>query len=620
MENRFGIKDFFLFSLLLVVIVLIILAMVQVDRQWRSIQILEEASRQQGRDLVEIRRTLAEGVSLNNSANPATTGPTTGLAQVDSFKPMKDAEKMPGFARGDWLVDNFGAKLKAMTPFIGNDVPAAFVQAKVFEAMLYRDVDSLDFVPLLAKSWDISPDGKTITFHLRKGITFSDGEPFTADDVIFTFDWIRNPQVNAPRDRSYLELLESYRKLDDYTVEFKFREFYFKSLETIGNEPILAKHFYSKYTPEQFNETPGLMMGTGPYRLENPAGWSPGQPIILYRNDRYWGTPPAPDRLVYLEVQEETAEQTMFTNGEVDLFAATKEQYVKMKDDPKVLANARPLEYVNLLGGYSFVAWNEMINQKPSIFADKRVRQALTMLVDRDAICRDVFLGYAQPAAGSFAPSSKQHDPSVKPWPYDPELAKKLLAEAGIYDRDGDGVLDRPDGSPFRFKLAFANKSAVYDRITLFMKDGFAKAGVIMDRDPVEWPIMQQKLDRRDFEAIMLAWSGAVDDDPYQIFHSSQMKDQGDDFTSYKNPKVDDAIVAARSCVDPQQRLDLWHKVDQMLADDCPYTFMLNVKSTVFINKRWQNVRLSTMGSNYNRLDFSPLPWFVPTGMQKYKQ
>jgi peptide/nickel transport system substrate-binding protein len=131
---------------------------------------------------------------------------------------------------------------------------------------------------------------------------------------------------------------------------------------------------------------------------------------------------------------------------------------------------------------------------------------------------------------------------------------------------------------------------------------------------------MQQKLDRRDFEAIMLAWSGAVDDDPYQIFHSSQMKDQGDDFTSYKNPKVDDAIVAARSCVDPQQRLDLWHKVDQMLADDCPYTFMLNVKSTVFINKRWQNVRLSTMGSNYNRLDFSPLPWFVPTGMQKYKQ
>jgi peptide/nickel transport system substrate-binding protein len=360
------------------------------------------------------------------------------------------------------------------------------------------------------------------------------------------------------------------------------------------------------------------MMGTGPYRLENPSGWNPGQPVVLYRNDRYWGDMPAPDRLVYLEVQEETANQTMFTNGEMDLFAATKEQYVKMKDDPKVLATARPLEYVSLLGGYSFIGWNESINQAPSIFADKRVRQAMTMLIDREAICRDVFLGYAQPAAGSFAPGSKQHDPSVKPLPYDPERAKKLLADAGIYDRDGDGVLDTPDGKPFRFKLTFANKSAVYDRITLFMKDGFAKAGVIMDRDPVEWPIMQQKLDRRDYEAIMLAWSGAVDDDPYQIFHSSQMKDQGDDFVSYHNPEADAAIVEARSCVDEAKRQELWHKVDRILADDCPYTFMLNVKATIFLNKRWQNVRLSTMGTNYNHLDCSPLPWFVPKDAQKY--
>jgi len=240
------------------------------------------------------------------------------------------------------------------------------------------------------------------------------------------------------------------------------------------------------------------------------------------------------------------------------------------------------------------------------------------MLIDREAIAKDVFLGYAQPAASSFAPASKQHDPSVKPLPYDPEGAKKLLAEAGIYDRDGDGVLDTPDGKPFRFKLTFANKLAIYDRITLFMKDGFAKAGIIMDRDPEEWPIMQQKLDRRDFEAIMMAWSGAVDDDPNQIFSSGQIKDQGDNFVSYNSPEADAAIQAARVCVDPGQRLELWHKVDRILADDCPYTFLLNVKATIFVNKRWQNVRLSTMGTNYNHLDCSPLPWFVPREMQKY--
>jgi peptide/nickel transport system substrate-binding protein len=616
MENRFGIKDFFLFTLIFVVIVLIVLAMVQVDRQWKSIQALQENSRQQGRDLVEIKRTLAEGISV--------TSPTTKQAGApdakgtDPFKPIKDSEAMPGFARGDWLIDNFGTKLKAITPYIGNDVYAAWVQQKVGEGLIYRDVDSLDWVPMLAKSWTISPDGKTIQFQLRRGISFSDGEPFTADDVVFTFDWIRNPQVNAPRERSGLDLMKEVKKVDDFTVEFTFKEFFFKSLETVGSQPVLPKHFYSKYTPDQFNETPGLLMGTGPYRLEDPAGWKPGDRMMLVRNDRYWGTPPAPDRLVWAEVEEETAEQTMFTNGELDIFGATAEQFVKMKDDPKVLAKGKPMEYVNMLAGYGYISWNEVIGDKPSVFADKRVRQALTMLIDRESMVRDVFLGYASVANGPFAPGSKQADPSVKPWPYDPERAKKLLAECGFVDKDGDGVLEKPDGTPFRFKLTFPNKQGVYERMTLFMKDGLAKAGVVMERDPIEWPLLLQRMDKCEFDAIMLGWSGAIDDDPYQMFHSSQIKDQGDNRMSYKSQELDDTIVAARTCVDEAKRLELWHKVHRILAEDCPYTFLLNRKSTVLFNNRWQNIRRSTIGTNYNRLDFSPLPWFVPTAQQKY--
>ena len=110
----------------------------------------------------------------------------------DPFKEMKAAEKLPGFARGDWLINNFGAKLKCITPYIGEDIPAAIVQQRVCEPLLMRDLDTLEFVPVLATGWDISPDGLTINMHLRKGVTFSDGEPFTADDVVFTFDWIKN--------------------------------------------------------------------------------------------------------------------------------------------------------------------------------------------------------------------------------------------------------------------------------------------------------------------------------------------------------------------------------------------------------------------------------------------
>src|SRR5262249_29350893 len=162
---------------------------------------------------------------------------------------------------------------------------------------------------------------------------------------------------------------------------------------------------------------------------------------------------------------EETAAQTMFSNRELDVYAATAEQFVKMKDDPKVLARAKPLDYLSMIGGYFYVAWNQRFGEKnlPTTFADTRVRQAMTMLIDREQIVKEIYLGYALVANGPFAPGSKQQDPTVKPWPFDPERACKLLADCGIYDRDGDGVLDLPDGKPFKFKLTFGNKIAAVE-------------------------------------------------------------------------------------------------------------------------------------------------------------
>jgi peptide/nickel transport system substrate-binding protein len=269
-----------------------------------------------------------------------------------------------------------------------------------------------------------------------------------------------------------------------------------------------------------------------------------------------------------------------------------------------------------MMSGYSYVGWNEK-RDKPTRFADKKVRQAMTMLIDRESIARDVFLGYATPASGPFGAASKQADPNTKPWPYDPEKAKAILTDLG-YTPGADGVLVGPDGQPFRFKLTYPSKSATYDRVTLFMKDGFAKAGVVMDREPVEWPLLQKKLDERDFDAIMLGWSGSVDDDPFQMFDSSQMNDQGDNRISYSDPELDKALAAARTCIDPEKRTELWHTVHRILADDCPYTFMHNRKATVFLSRRLQNVRQSKMGLNRNMLDYNPIPWFVPKGQQVY--
>jgi peptide/nickel transport system substrate-binding protein len=222
-------------------------------------------------------------------------------------------------------------------------------------------------------------------------------------------------------------------------------------------------------------------------------------------------------------------------------------------------------------------------------------------------------------ASGPFGVGSKQNDPNIKPWPYDPVKAKALLKEAGFEDRNGDGVLDGPDGKPFSFKLIYPNKSAVYDKLALYMKDNLARAGINLEPDPTEWTIMMTRIKARDFDAMCLGWGGSVEDDIYQIFHSSQIADDGDDFTSYINPELDKAIEAARGSVDEPKRMKLWQECHRILNEDQPYTFIRNAESLVFVDKRIHNVERSKISLNYVERDTMPIPWFVPRTLQKHQ-
>jgi peptide/nickel transport system substrate-binding protein len=312
----------------------------------------------------------------------------------------------------------------------------------------------------------------------------------------------------------------------------------------------------------------------------------------------------------------------MFGNGELDIFACQPEQYEKLKKDDRVVKMSQHLEYPTPLNGYTYIGWNQLRKNgdamNPTPFADKRVRQAMTLLIDRERIAKDVYLGYATVASGSFDPNSPQADPNIKPWPHDEARGKKLLAEAGLLDRDGDGVIDRPDGQPFKFKLSYPSGSATYQRVVLFLKDSFARAGITMEPDPVDWPVLLDRIKKGNFDACALGWGGVVEEDPYQIFHSSQIKDEGDNRTHYINTKLDAVIEQARRTVDEEKRMKLWHEVHQILNEDQPYTFLFNRPALVFINGRVANVGTTKLGLNYLRLYPNPSPWFVPQARQRY--
>jgi peptide/nickel transport system substrate-binding protein len=608
MEKRFGIKDLFFCCLLIVLIVSVWLAMKQFDRQYELIRTLKDSSDDQTRVLAEISRQLSEGIHTVGIL-PASAEP----AGEDPFARMKAARAQKGYAQGDWFVQAFPVNLSKITALVSNDTYAMDgVQPHVLEGLITRDSATLDWQPLIAQSWAISPDGLTITVPMRRDVTFSDGQPCTADDVIYTFNLLMNPKIEAPALRSYFDNVASVTKTDDFTIVFKFKAPYFDELNLVASLTILPKHFFSQFTVDQINLKPGLLMGTGPYRLEDPANWAPGQPLVLLRNERYWGVPGGFDRLVFREISNEVANLTAFTNGETDIFSAVPEQYEKLLKKPDVVQRTQHYEYSTPINGYDFIAWNEQRNGKPTRFADKRLRQAMTLLMDRERIAKEVFLGYASLADGPFYPVSKQHMPGLKPWSYDPAKARALLTEAGY--KLVNGQLMGPDGQPFRFKLVYGSGSPTVERMVLFIRDELAGVGIEMDPDPQDWSVFDERIKNRDFDAITLGWTGTVEDDLYQIFDSAQIKDQGDNFVFYKNPEVDKLIEQARRTVDESKRMPMWQRVDQILRDDQPYTFLFDRKSLVFFDRRIKNVQVLPLGLN-DRAE-----WWVPKEMRKWEK
>jgi peptide/nickel transport system substrate-binding protein len=615
-NNRFAFKDLVQMMLLAGVIIAIFLAMKQSDRQWALLQSINNNLTEQTREMGHLRRAISNGVSL--------AGPTTRSAEAgglgDPFKHVKEAQAKPDYAQGDWLVDTFQTRVPTLTPLVSQDLYSQVVNARVVEWLAYRDPYTLEYLPLLASSWQVSPDGLSITFQLRKGVVFSDGEPMTADDVVYSFKLPMDEKIAAPRFRAYLENIQDAVKTGPYEVVFKFKRPYYESFDLASGLEIIPKHFYEKYKPEEFNQSTGLLMGTGPYRMKDPTSWKPGTDIELVRNEKYWGEPGPWDKIVWRNVEQESAALTMFTNGELDAFAATPEQYRKMLKDQALVSRTQHFEYVPVTAGYFYVGWNQKAQGKtPTRFADKRVRQALTMLIDRDRMIQELLYGYAKPANGPFIYTSTQRDPDTAPLPYDPARAKALLKEAGFEDRNGDGVLESPTGEPFKFKFSYGVKLKLSEQIALFVKDGLAKAGIVAEPDPVDWPIMMKKINSRDFDAINLGWSSSIETDLFQAFHSSQIKDNGDNYVSYENPELDKLIEQARLTVDEEKRMPLWRKANRIISEDQPYTFLFDKMALGFFDKRIKNIQTSRVGLNYLSRFPMPYPWYVPKAEQKWK-
>jgi len=468
------------------------------------------------------------------------------------------------------------AQPETLHPIRASDAFSKYIRDYVVETLLIRNLESNKLEPSLAERWEISPDYKTYTFYLRKGVLWHDGKPVTAEDVYFSFSAYTDVNYGGAHHFSYLENIEKAEIIDAHTIRFYAKKKHFGSFEKftlILN--IIPKHIY-KNPKTKLNRS---LMGSGPYIFEE---YDKNKKIVLKRNKNWWGNKIKPDKyrfdqVVFRIIPSNNDALLRMEQGQLDFMGLTSESYFKKTLKAPWGDRILKKQVRNLTPkSYSFIAWN-LTNP---LFKDRKVRRALSHLMNRELMNEKFYNNSYALTAGPVHTQSKYADPSVKPILFSPEKALKLLKEAGWTDSNQNGILDKKISNQiveFQWTLLFPTKS-VEKYLTVYQED-LKKAGLKMSLKQLEWVSFTKALDERNFDAITLAWSpGPADDDwhPRQIWHSISIANKGSNFISYSNPEVDRLIEATEEEMDPVKRGEMLKKLYKMIAEDSPYIFMFN--------------------------------------------
>ncbi len=460
----------------------------------------------------------------------------------------------------------------------------------VFETLLTLDRDSAPeyrLKPLLAESYEISEDGLTATFKLRKDVRFHDGSAFTSEDVRAVVQAVLTPEHPTHAMRSSLVELASIETPDAWTVVLRWKRPDYSGLRSfaLAFPMVPSETLAGNFDALAINRAP---IGTGPFKFES---WETGRSIAIVRNDAYWGRAAWLDRVVFRIVKDNAVGTQLLERGEIDLMTGVLPVVWRALEEPKP-GNAWAVRDYNRIrftdNAYDWIGWN----QTRSYFADPRVRRALGHLIPLDVVRKDLYLDLQRITTCPYFLDGPSCDPKIAPLPRDPQGAKALLAEAGWTDSDGDGVLDK-DGTPMRFTFLVNAHSVNLGRLAPVLQEEFRAAGIDLEIERVEWAVMLERLRKHDFDMVALAWSTLdVEEDLHGAFHSSQ-REGGKNYVSYVNPEVDRLLEQSRRTFDQTARVQLHRRIHRVVFEDQVYAFLGARSSLDMVKKRVRGIRPS---------------------------
>jgi peptide/nickel transport system substrate-binding protein len=494
--------------------------------------------------------------------------------------------------------DLSSSPITTTNPVLGDNSPTNPVLALMFETLLGSSPIDGQYVPGLADHWEIAPDGKTYTFTLRDGVTWHDGTPLTADDVIFSLDAQANPDTGSAYTSAFNDTVASYSKIDDKTVEMVATNV-MAQVVFLGNSyaPIVSKKLWENVAPADWGTDPGStgedgtrIIGTGPFKFSE---FDSSQGVLrMAKNESYYDQVPNVDEFIFQPWPDDTAAIEALRAGQIDFYEAVPAADVASLQSEDGLDVA-----IYDTFSFSFYAYN-LLPEHTTLFQDVRTRQALAYAIDRQSIVDNILLGFGEVAQGSQPVLSVAYAPDQirTHYDYDPDKAKSLLADAGWADSDGDGVLEL-DGQKLEFEVMYGSGSAQSDQIVAYIQEAWKAVGANMTPNPVSFGdvLIPAITDSRDYQIAFLGFNWDATGDQSAMFSSTSYPSSFN-MNGYSNPDVDELNSEANATIDPDARVKLLIESANLVNEDLPVNVMWFTKQRTGYNLRMHNYFPNSLG------------------------
>ncbi|MFT7004405.1 MAG: peptide/nickel transport system substrate-binding protein [Sulfurimonas sp.] len=468
-----------------------------------------------------------------------------------------------------------------LNPILATDSSSSEIAGFLFNGLVKFDKDSSTIVGDLAEEFYYE-NNTTLIFKLHKNVTWHDGKKFTAKDVVFTYKTLISPTVVSPYSSAF-RFIKDVEAIDAFTIKVTYKHPYFKALETwmMGILPEHVLRDEKNLMNSEFNTNP---IGTGPYKLYQLEH---SKNIILVAFDEYFKGRAKIDRISFHVIADPMTRFLMLKSSALDIGSIEPMQFERQLNKEFF---DKFNTYEEISHSYTYLG----LNLRREKFKNPKVREALSLAIDRQEIVDILFFKHAKICTGPFLPKTKAFNPDVKAPTQDIQKAKELLKEAG-YD----------ENNPFKFEIVTSNASAIRPYAAQILQHQLKKAGVVVTLRVMEWQaFLNMVVFPKKFDSVLLGWGLSSTPDPYLFWHSDNDKQGGFNLVGYKNAKIDKMIEESQSIIDREKLGKLWQEMFKVIVDENPYLFLYIPNSITAANKNIKNIEPSLSGIWHNYIQW----------------